>query len=43
MGRNSYDSYSINYYMNLSDKDYSKLKRITDYLNSLVRKDNMVN
>lgn len=42
VGGSSYDNYSINYYMKLSNKDYTKLKRITNYLNSLVRKDNMV-
>lgn len=42
MGGSSYDNYSINYYMKLSNTDYTKLKKITNYLNSLVREDNMV-
>ena len=43
IGGSSYDTYSINYYMKLSKKNYEQLKEVTDYLFSLLKKDKKIN
>ena len=42
VGGSIYDNYSINYYMKLSKSDLNKLHKFTDYLNSLLKKENLV-
>ena len=42
VGGTSFDNYSINYYMKLTNKDLDKLHKFTDYLNSLVKEEKLV-
>lgn len=42
IGGSNYETYSINYYMKLSKKDIIHLNELTNYLNSLLKKDNLI-